>query len=348
MTTHHADPRMRSQTVGPTLVYVRERGGDPAALVRSMRLPADAEQAADVILPLSIVRAFYDAAELASRDPLLGIHLAERWQRGSFGLVEFCCRSAASLGHALRRLVRYVGLVNDLVSLTFEERDGEVVLHHEIVGHPGCVGRHGNEFFLTMFARCAEALTGRPLVPRRTWFAHPAPRDTAALHAIFGPRIEFAHTGNGLALDPRVLTLPVISADAPLLSVLEQQAEQALARVAPANDFLGELRGHIQTCLPSGAPELDAVARGMRTSARSLQRRLKLEGTTFQLQAEATRKALAELYLGDPKMPLGEVAFRLGYAEVSAFQKAFKRWTGITPGRARQECVARSSSSVGA
>jgi AraC-like DNA-binding protein len=329
--------KMRSQTVGPTLAYVRECGGDPAAVAHSVGLPADAEHAADVMLPLAKVHAFYEAAALESRDPFLGVHLAERWQRGSFGLVEFCCRSAASLGQALQRLVRYASLVNELVAIRFEEQGDEAVLVHEIVGHPECVGRHGNEFFLTMFVRAAQALTGAALVPRRTWFAHAAPRELSQLHAIFGPQIAFGRGCNGVALDRAALAIPVLTADAPLLSVLEHQAEQALARTTPANDFLGELRGYIQQSLPSGTPELDAVARLMRTSTRSLQRRLQLEGTTFHLQAESTRRVLAELYLADRKMPLGEVAFRLGYSDVSAFQKAFKRWTGTTPGRVRQQ-----------
>jgi AraC-like DNA-binding protein len=327
---------MRSQTVGPTLAYVRERGGDPAVVVRAVGLPADSEHAAELLLPLAKVHALYEAAALESRDPFLGVHLAERWQRGSFGLVEFCCRSAASLGHALRRLVRYAGLVNELVTIRFDELEDEAVLVHEIVGHPECVGRHGNEFFLTMFVRAARALTEATLSPRRTWFAHAAPPDVSELHAIFGPHIAFGRGGNGMALDLAALAMPVLSADAPLLSVLEQQAEQALSRATPVTDFLGELRGHIQQCLPSGAPELDAVARIMRTSTRSLQRRLQLEGTTFHLQAESTRRSLAELYLADRTMPLGEIAFRLGYSDVSAFQKAFKRWTGTTPGRVRQ------------
>jgi AraC-like DNA-binding protein len=334
--TRHPDPRMRSQTVGPTLSYVRSCGGDPEILIREIGLPTDAEHVAEITLPLSKVHAFYEAAERASGDAFLGVHLAERWPRGSFGLVEFCCRSAASLGHALRRLVRYASLANELVSITFDEIDGEAVLKHEIIGQPACVGRHGNEFFLTMFVRCAQTLTGVAIAPRRTWFAHPTPRDVSALREVFGPKLTFGIGNNGLALDVAALSLPVLSADAPLLSVLEQQAELALSRTIPANDFLGKLRGQIQQCLSSGAPDLDVVARAMGTSTRSLQRQLKSERTTFQLQAEATRKALAELYLADLKMPLGEIAFRLGYAEVSAFQKAFKRWSGTTPGRARQ------------
>lgn len=282
------------------------------------------------------VHAFYDAAADAAKDPFLGLHLAMQWPRGGFGLVEFCCRSAPTVGNALARIVRYMGLLNELVVLAMDAEGPVVVVDHRIPGEPACVGRHGNEFFLTLLVSHTQLLAGRECRPRRAWFAHPAPADTSELIPVFGPQLEFDRGSNGLALDRAILDLPLATADGPLLSVLDAQAERSLDHAERPEDFGGAVRSAIRRALDGGAPSVKVVARGLGLSVRSLQRRLEAEGTTFQDEVETVRRELARTYVQSSKVPLGEIAFRLGYADTTAFLKAFKRWTGTTPSRLRR------------
>lgn len=330
-----ADLVMRSQTVGPMLSYVRERGGAPETLISRFELPATVEQEAEVELPLALVHALYDAAAVSACDPFLGLNLARRWRRGAFGLLEFCCRTAPTVGAALSRLVRYVSLSNELVVVSLEHHHQTATIRHEIPGEPRCISRHGNEFFLSLVLLNIRAFTGTPWDPQRAWFAHDCPADTSELVALFGDRLEFGAGSNGLALDATLLDLPLVTADADLLPVLDRQAEQHLAKITPPEDFVGRLRACIRESMSEGAPSITDVARVLATSPRSLQRRLQQEGTSFALQVESVRKELAEAYVADHRMPIGEVAFRLGYGDTPAFLKAFKRWTGTTPGRFR-------------
>ena len=111
---------MRSQLVGPLLVFVRERGGDAAALIERFELPAAAAEQSEVVLPLRTLHALLDDAAAQLGDPFLGLHLAARFPRGAYGVLEYACRSAPTVREALVRIVRYIGLLNELITVGFE------------------------------------------------------------------------------------------------------------------------------------------------------------------------------------------------------------------------------------
>jgi AraC-like DNA-binding protein len=323
---------MRSQLVGPALALVREAGGDAGALIKRFQLPPSAETDAEVVLPLDRLQSFLDAAEIEARDPFLGIHVAQRIRRGAYGLLEFSCRSAPTVGEALRRIVRYISLLNELVEVTLVEG----VIEQRIGGQPLCVGRHGNEFFLAMLLVHARQLSGKPLAPTRAWFAHPAPRDRSELVAVLGTEnVSFDREKNGMALPKSVMETPLTTHDPALLELLDNQAEEALALRASPSRFLGQVRQQVRDALREGPPSLERAAETLRMSPRTLQRRLGDEGASYLELVDEVRQELARRWVGEASRPLGEVAFLLGYSELSAFLRAFKRWTGVSAGEFR-------------
>jgi AraC-like DNA-binding protein len=327
---------MRSQLVAPLLALVRERGGDPDALIERFGLPPAAGQDAEVVVPLATLRALLDAAAAEARDPFLGVHLAARLPRGAYGVVEYTCRTAPTIREALVRIVRYVGLLNELVTVTLEERDGAALIEHRIPGEPACVGRHGNELFVAMLLGGARALSGAPCRPVRAWFAHAEPDDVSELLAVLGTSdVRFGAGHNGLLLPAEVLDLPLVTHDPALLSLLDRQAEQGLGGRPAASGLVTLVRRRLRDGLGEAPPTLEGVAAGLRMSARTLQRRLAGDGVRFQALLDEVRRDLALEYVRDRRRPLGEIAYLLGYAELSPFLRAFKRWTGKTPGELR-------------
>lgn len=325
---------MRSQLVGPALALVRAAGADAAALIDRFELPRTAESDVEVVLPMPTLHAFLDAAAEAARDPLLGVHLAARMPRGAYGVVEYASRSAPTLREAIARLVRYIGVLNELVTVTAEERDGLGVVEQRVASEPRAVGRHGNEFFVVMLLGHARALTGRPIAPVKAWFAHAQP-ETAALagllEALGTTHVRFDAQCNGAALAPELLDLPLVTSDPPLLSLLDRAAEQSLAGRPGQSQLLSLVRRRVRESLAESPQTLETCADALRMSARTLQRRLADEGSTFQKVLDDVRHELAVELVRDPRHALGEVAFLLGYAELSPFLRAFKRWTGKTP-----------------
>jgi AraC-like DNA-binding protein len=325
--------QMRSQLVAPFLARVP----DANALIARFGLPASAARDPETVLPLETLQQLLDAVEEATGDPFVGLHVAASLPRGTYGLLEFSSRSAPTVRESMVRIVRYISLLNELVEVTLSEKDGEGTIEQRITGAPLCVGRHGNEFFVAMLLAESRRASGTHWVPRRAWFAHPAPRDRSELESLLGTRdLRFGAGANGVAVDGAVLDLPLATSDPPLLTLLDQKAEEALAARAGPNRFLGHVQARIREQLTDGGPSLERVAAALKMSRRTLQRRLADEGVSFQELAESVRRELARLYIKDPRRPLGEVAFMLGYQELSAFFRAFRRWTGMTPSEFRE------------
>ena len=124
--------------------------------------------------------------------------------------------------------------------------------------------------------------------------------------------------------------------DSQLATFLRELATQALTRRGAPDDLLARVRAHIADQLPRAVPDLPAIARHLAVSERTLRRRLDDEGASYRALLDATRAELAASYVRDRRLPLSEVAFMLGFAEQSAFNRAYKRWTGTTPSAARR------------
>src|SRR6185295_7364120 len=139
---------MHSRIVGLVLTYVRSKGGDGDRLIREFGLPKAADTDVEVVLALPVLHAFLEAAEREIDDPFLGVHIATAYRRGIFGVMEYACRSAPTLREALHRIVRFRALMNDIVVVSFEERDGIGVIEQRVAVNPICLGRHANEFFV--------------------------------------------------------------------------------------------------------------------------------------------------------------------------------------------------------
>lgn len=195
-----------------------------------------------------------------------------------------------------------------------------------------CLGRQGNEFMVALFLQLVRAALARDWTPRRVVFAHPPPPALALLEAHFrGARLEFGASLNALVFPPEDLELRLASSDGALLEVLDHVATEQLATRPRRPDLLTRVRQRLRDLLGEGTPRLPSLARRLRMSPRTLQRRLTLERTTFDELITDVRRELALSLLANPRLPLSEVSFRLGYSDASAFTRAFTRWTGTPP-----------------
>lgn len=278
---------------------------------------------------------FLDLAASALKDELLGFHLALTCDLRELGLLYYVPASSQTLGEGLRRLARYTSMVNESVSV--EYREGKNV--RTIFEYLG-VARHSDrqqiEFCLTILTRLCRHLTRRDLVPIRVRIAHRGDRVIAKLAAFLGNEIEFDAKVDEVAFDPVVRDMPVLSADPNLNDLLIAFAEEAMARRSKTRGSLeSKVENAIAPLLPHGRNGVAEIARRLGMSQRTLSRRLASEGLTFTQLLETLRRKLALKYLSDPRLSISEIAWLVGYREVSAFTHAFKRWTGKTPRETR-------------
>ena len=319
---------IRTPVVAAILRRIAEAGSDANAVREELGLDPAAATEPESVLPLtSLERLYVRGAELC-HDDNFGLHLAVNFPRGTYGLVEFIARNSPTIREGFARIVQYARIMNDRVKVSFTERAGTGRLEHSIPGRPLSYGRHGNEFFVPAVLFQAQLLAGQPLPPTRIWFAHPAPADLSRHHELLGRRVEFDAGSNGFELPSALLDLPIHSADGPLFTTLELQAQKQLP---PPSESVGERVSEELRHRLAQTPTLQSVARGLRCSARTLQSRLEGEGASFNALLDGVRAQEGKALVREGQVGLAEVSFRLGYSELPAFLRAFKRWTGKTP-----------------
>ena len=325
-----AVPTIASGALRKMVAFATELAIDPAPLLGELGIAPGTLEDPDARVPVAALHAAWDA--VVARTPrddgaLLG---AQRYAPGDYGLVGFVAMSSATLGDALDQLVRYIGLWTDEPAFARDGATVRAVYRHRFPDSPG--KRIATEAAFAEIVQGARSLTRRRTVPQAVRFAHRAPREVSAHEAFFSCAVEFGATENALAFQVDDLTVPLPQADAQLSAFLRGAASQALAKrdVQPTSP-IDQARSIIAEELARGAPTIDVVARRMATSARTLRRRLDENDTSFREVLDATRAELARSYVRDRRMPLAEVAFMLGFSEVSTFHRAFKRWTKMTP-----------------
>lgn len=131
------------------------------------------------------------------------------------------------------------------------------------------------------------------------------------------------------------------AADARLYPIIKRYLDRALDEVPPEDGLLASAQTAIAESMRHGDPTLARVAKRMALGPRTLQRHLKEHGADFKTLVDDTRRRFVLRYLQDPRNTLTDVSYLVGYSEVSAFNRAFRRWTGSTPSDYRRGLTRR-------
>jgi AraC-like DNA-binding protein len=306
---------------------------DPAARARA--LEASGLAAADLtdpdrLLGIDAVMALSEAGAREAGDDCFGLHAGERWELHGLGVLSYAVLNAPNVGTGLRNLARFGRFHLQSGGIGLELRGREAWLTYEIAGLPPDRCRQHVEAALTVALRLIRRLANASWRPIRVEFAHAAPRSCAEHERVFGAKVAFGQPTAALVLAAADLERAVPGADRSLLPVVERHLDEVLA--AQAGDaFVQRVRSTIAESLCDGAPSLQTLAKGMGLSARTLQRRLDEHELVFRDLVAEIRQELARRYLAERDTNLTEIAFLLGYSELSAFDRAFRRWTGATP-----------------
>ncbi len=174
--------------------------------------------------------------------------------------------------------------------------------------------------------------------PSRIAFVNPpvGAAEQQAYESFFGCPVQFGDSHTRVRFPAAALALPMRHADPGLRALLDRQAQAMLLALPESDSFDRALQQVMLRQLPDGSATLRRAAHDLHLSVRTLQRRLDRRGQTWQQLLDQMRMQLAHQYLTDPSLSLGDVALLLGYSEQSAFNRAFRRWTGQTPRRARR------------
>ena len=316
--------------------WLDEMGKDPIGILSKVGVTH--KEARDPAIRLE-ARTQIKLLELAAeevQDEWLGFHLARSFDLRKIGLVYYVIASSDQLSNALRNAERYSQINNEGIRLRFSMQNGTAAIALDYVNVDRDAERHHIEFWLVTLVRICRQVTNGRLAPSRLKTKHFRNGTPPEFKAFFGVDIEFGANADEICFPRHVAALSVVGRDEHLNELLRRYAEEALARKprepltvrSTAEDILTEL-------LPHGKAMVPEVARRLGMSSRTLSRKLAEEGTSFADVIDQLRAALAKRYLHDETLPVSEIAWLLGYREVSSLTHAFKRWTGMTPRRFR-------------
>jgi AraC-like DNA-binding protein len=295
------------------------------------------QQIEDFGTRLSVQRqiSFLNFVASALRDELLGFRLAQLPDLRELGLLYYVPASSEILGQALRRVARYSSMANESLSLKYlEGKDIRIVIKY--VGVARYLDRHQIEFSLTALIRLCRKLTGCRVEPSHVRLIHQSTGNSSEFPAFLGSDIEFGATVDEIAFTASVCHIPIVSADPYLHNLLIANCEEALSRRPTKRaPFRSVVENAIAPLLPHGNARASEIARQVGLSQRTFVRRLTSESLTFSEVLNGLRCDLATRYLADHALSISQIAWLLGYQEVSAFTSAFKRWTGKTPREVR-------------
>ena len=304
-----------------------EAGIDPAAL-----------EAPGARLPTEKISRLWELATERSGNPAIGLAQHHIVRPASFDVVGYTMMSCADLRGAVDRLIRYLLILSDALTMTMSKERGGYRVTFVLLGGARPVPRQRIEFiFVTLIGFC-RWISGREVHPVAIELPYPEPADPAPYRVAFRCPVSFDAPRNSLLLADADMTAPLPTSN-PILAELHDRF---------AGDYLRHF-DHAQTSyrareviirrLPDGEPRRDQVASELCMSERTLQRRLEQEATSFVQLLDDTRRELAEQYLGRLHLTLAQAAYLLGFADQSSFFRACRRWFELSPGQYRSRLL---------
>lgn len=255
-----------------------------------------------------------------------------------YGALGLAFKAASTLGGSFARVARYARLWTSVVEYSLEPASEATWFHLHRAGPRHLGLRLSNEATLASATAIAREVSATgTFSPIAVHIRHSAPQSVAHHEAYFGCPVIFDSDRDALLISRASMLSANRLGDAGITRFLVNFLETELSEVAESRSVADRTKDIIARALSEGLPKMQDVARHLGMSVRSLHRRLAEDGLTFQLLTEGTRRELAEGLLQQERYSIAEVAYLTGFSEQSAFNRAFKRWTGATPASYRSE-----------
>jgi AraC-like DNA-binding protein len=276
-----------------------------------------------------IMAALLEHYVASTGDRVLGLRAGQSMEAGDLDIVEFAARSCSSLRESIHCCSRYVRLMNEAAEITLVEGGGDALWRfrtNDGVREPPAA----NDFVVTSALSFSRRYAGLKEPPIEVHVMHPEPEYAAEYARLLGAHVRFSMPHNGVLFPRQDLDRPMLRAQPAVQSAFEARARKLAERVGPQGvaQRVAEL---VVEQLESAEVSMTSVARDLAMSVATLRRRLDEEGTSFSRIVDDARRDLAQAFLRDRRLTIGEIAGRLGFSHAPAFYGAFRRWTGTTP-----------------
>ncbi|BBB30492.1 AraC family transcriptional regulator [Neptunomonas japonica] len=256
---------------------------------------------------------------------------------GTFQMMGQLSINSPSLYKALKRATRFYSLVTDDYSFRlvrkgdectfiYTPKDNEADKEHLII-----------EFTLIVWHRFASWLVGKHIPLSSTSFSYPSPAHVDEYKFMYPSPHKFNQDQNSFSFSSQYLNLPIIQNEESLHAFINRSPVDIFLKPRNDESFSTRIRLYIEPLVFDGFPDFDTVAEKLCMANQTLRRKLKAEGTSYQQIKDLVRRDIAIYHLTQQSLSISEISCLVGFTEPGAFIRAFKNWTGVTPGDYRKE-----------
>ena len=279
---------------------------------------------------------FLEEAGRLLGDDCFGLHLAIETEPREFGAIYYVFAASETAREAIKNLMRLMRIANSVEMFSLKEANGQVVIEGQPKSGVEGFGRHIFEYGDAVFVASLRMLTGELIAPLSMEFDHHRNSSIDEFERFFGCPVRFDANRHRITFSTKSLEAPFRTADPYLLHFVRTVCEEALRRRETFSTPLrAQAEGVVAELLPKGKATVANVARALGMSTRTFTRRIAEEDTSYAALLDQLRRDLAMRYLENKDLELRQIAWLLGYSEVSSFNHAFHRWTGASPKVAR-------------
>ena len=310
----------------------QDYGEDPAPLFDRAGFPVGRTQESGARVSQPATRRLWALCVDVTGDAAIGLRVGRRIRPQGLHALGYAWMSSRCLGDALSRFARYVGV---LITIPVAARVGisrtgyRLTLDFPDPAHQP----HGAGIDATLrgLVTLAGMAAGKPVKPRAVSLARPGDGLSKRFEDDFGCPVEFSAATNGLLIDTATAEALLPTDNPDIADAVDQVAERYVAtlRPQPVGATVQEL---LRELLPTGAAGQETIARRLNRSLSTLQRQLQSEGLSYRTVLDETRRGLADVYLREKRFSQAEIAYLLGFSDQSNFSRAYRRWTGRSPG----------------
>lgn len=281
---------------------------------------------------------FFETHELLDEKlgPGFAVRVGQQMKIDDYGVLGLSWRTCSWAGEIFARSERYFKLLSDTYVFKVEKQADLSYIY--LLREPHRKGvEFSNTATLSATVVVLKAMTETDIVPVRVLFKHRAPEDLTSYQQGFRCELLFEQPHYAIAYRYADLAKRTAKADASINKFLVERVEEETRGIKiSANRIASDVEQLIQDALPSGIPSIVEVGEHMGMSNRTLTRRLGEYGVTFRDLIQKTQERVSKSLLLDTDRSIGEIAFETGFSEQSAFNRAFKRWTGSSPAEFRK------------
>ena len=281
-----------------------------------------------------IPSAFWDTAGARAAalipDPAFGLRAARCWHPSNLGALGHAWLASSTLRTGLQRLERYSRILGEKAQLKITDTRDGLRLAYDHRRRDPVLRVIGTDFVLSLVLDMCRMNYGASLRPVEVRLARGRPADTEPYRHFYGCPIHFEANEDSFLLTLRVADEPLPTANRQLAGTLDSILTAQLAAL-DKNNIPARCKSNLLDELTSGELSEEEMAKHLHMSRRTLQRKLAESNTTYQKLVDDTRRDLALRYMEDPRNTITDVTFLLGFSGQSAFSRAFKRWTGMSP-----------------